>query len=79
VIKVYAVAMYSTPTVLLNAVSHTSLHSIASAFDRYPSFPDPSTRMTSFVLEMVYSASAEKIAGAIADSVKPRYDGAAGH
>eukprot|EP00986_Skeletonema_menzelii_P002129 scaffold591_cov104-Skeletonema_menzelii.AAC.1 len=70
VIKVYAVAMYSTPKVLLAANTHASLHDAARTFDATSS-------MTSFVLEMVYSAGAEKIAGAIAESVKPRYDGAA--
>jgi predicted lipase len=70
VIKVYAVAMYSTPKVLRNTNSHASLYDSARTFDTTLS-------MTSFVLEMVYSASAEKIAGAIAESVKPRYDGAA--
>jgi hypothetical protein len=71
VIKVYAVAMYSTPKVLLEAITHASLHNAARKFDSTSS-------MTSFVLEMVYSAGAEKIAGAIGESVKPRYDGAAG-
>jgi dGTP triphosphohydrolase len=66
VIKVYAVAMYSTPKVLRNTNSHDSARTF-----------DTTLSMTSFVLEMVYSASAEKIAGAIAESVKPRYDGAA--
>ncbi|KAL7452455.1 hypothetical protein ACHAWC_004178 [Mediolabrus comicus] len=68
VIKVYAVAMYSTPQVLTNATSHASLHDAARTFDS-------SSSMTSFVLEMVYSAGAEKIAGAIGESVKPRYNG----
>ncbi|KAL7449636.1 hypothetical protein ACHAWC_001675 [Mediolabrus comicus] len=68
VIKVYAVAMYSTPQVLTSATSHASLHDAARTFDS-------SSSMTSFVLEMVYSAGAEKIAGAIAESVKPRYNG----
>jgi hypothetical protein len=71
VIKVYAVAMYSTPNVLASASSSTTLHDSARTFDTSAS------SMTTFVLEMVYSASAEKIAGAIAESVKPRYDGAA--
>jgi hypothetical protein len=68
VIKVYAVAMYSTPQVLTSATSHASLHDAARTFDS-------SSSMTSFVLEMVYSAGAEKIAGAIGESVKPRYNG----
>jgi hypothetical protein len=68
VIKVYAVAMYSTPQVLTSATSHASLHDAARTFDS-------SSSLTSFVLEMVYSAGAEKIAGAIAESVKPRYNG----
>ncbi|KAL7450195.1 hypothetical protein ACHAWC_002152 [Mediolabrus comicus] len=68
VIKVYAVAMYSTPQVLVSATSHASLHDAARTFDS-------SSSMTSFVLEMVYSAGAEKIAGAISESVKPRHNG----
>ena len=68
VIKVYAVAMYSTPEVLVSAASSTTLHDAAKTFDTTSS-------RTSFVLEMVYSASAEKIAGAIAESVKPRHSG----
>eukprot|EP00577_Skeletonema_sp_RCC1716_P001680 CAMPEP_0113411076 /NCGR_PEP_ID=MMETSP0013_2-20120614/22049_1 /TAXON_ID=2843 ORGANISM="Skeletonema costatum, Strain 1716" /NCGR_SAMPLE_ID=MMETSP0013_2 /ASSEMBLY_ACC=CAM_ASM_000158 /LENGTH=1727 /DNA_ID=CAMNT_0000297359 /DNA_START=177 /DNA_END=5357 /DNA_ORIENTATION=+ /assembly_acc=CAM_ASM_000158 len=70
VIKVYAVAMYSTPNVLASAASSTTLRDAARTFD-------PTSSMTTFVLEMVYSAGAEKIARAIAESVKPRYGGAA--
>ncbi len=68
VVKVYAVAMYSTPTALVNAGSSTTLHEAARTFDA-------TSTMTSFVLEMVYSAGAEKIAGAIGESVKPRHSG----
>ncbi|KAL7528729.1 hypothetical protein ACHAXR_006225, partial [Thalassiosira sp. AJA248-18] len=67
IIKVYAVAMYSSPAVL-NAVSSAALETAARTFN----FSSP---VTSFVLEMVYSVDAEKIAGAIAESVKPRYNG----
>ncbi|KAL7548003.1 hypothetical protein ACHAWF_011279 [Thalassiosira exigua] len=67
IVKIYAVAMYSSPTVL-SAVSSATLGNAARSFG-------PMNPMTSFVLDMVYSASAEKIAGAIAESVKPRYSG----
>ena len=69
VVKIYAIAMYSEPRVLVSASS-----SLASLHDAARTFDSPMS-MTSFVLEMVYSAGAEKIAGAIAESVKPRYDG----
>ena len=69
VVKIYAVAMYSEAIVLASASSSpSSLHDAARTFDS-------STSMTSFVLEMVYSAGAEKVAGAIGESVKPRYSG----
>lgn len=69
IVKLYAVAMYSSAAVL-SASSPSSLNAVARAFG-------PSTPMTTFVLEMVYSVGAEKIAGAIAESVKPRYSGSA--
>jgi hypothetical protein len=69
VVKVYAVALYGSAS-LLSAVSPATLRAAARTFDA-------STPLTSFVLEMTYSASAEKIGGAIADSVKPRYNGPA--
>ncbi len=68
VVKVYAVAMYSAPKVLVNAGSSATLHEGARTFDS-------TSTTTSFVLEMVYSAGAEKIAGAIGESVKPRHSG----
>eukprot|EP00984_Skeletonema_dohrnii_P032206 scaffold25838_cov106-Skeletonema_dohrnii-CCMP3373.AAC.1 len=65
VVKIYAISMYSTPEVLASASSSpSSLHDAARTFDS-------STSMTSFVLEMLYSAGAEKIAAAIGESVKP--------
>ncbi|KAL7526000.1 hypothetical protein ACHAXR_001260, partial [Thalassiosira sp. AJA248-18] len=67
IIKVYAVAIYSSPAVL-NAVSSATLGSAARTFTS-------SVPSTSFLLEMVYSVGADKIAGAIAESVKPRYNG----
>ena len=67
IIKVYAVAMYSSPAVL-NAVSPSTLGNAARSFNSL-------SPTTSFVLEMVYSVGAEKIAGAIGESVKPRYRG----
>jgi hypothetical protein len=69
VVKVYAVALYGSASVL-NAVAPTTLRSVARTFDA-------STPITSFILEMTYSAGAEKIGGAIAESVKPRYNGPA--
>jgi len=68
IVKVYAVAMYSSAQVLVASSSQDTLHSAARSFDEL-------TPTTTFILEMVYSASAEKIAGAIAESVKPRYRG----
>ena len=67
IIKIYAVAMYASPAIL-NVVSPSTLGNAARTFN-------PSSPMTSFVLEMVYSIGAEKIASAIAESVKPRYGG----
>ena len=69
IVKLYAVAMYSSATVLNNTASSSSLHTAARTFD------SSTTPSTTFVLEMVYSVGAEKIAGAIAESVKPRYSG----
>jgi hypothetical protein len=79
IVSVYAVSMYSSPAVIEALSPYTqdksqkkdassALHVAARTFDSF-------TPTTVFVLEMVYSASAEKIASAIADSVKPRYDG----
>ncbi|EJK52538.1 hypothetical protein THAOC_28172 [Thalassiosira oceanica] len=68
IVKVYAVAMYSSPTVLLSATSSSSLGIAARTFS-------DSNNATTFQLEMVYSVSAEKIASAIAESVRPRYQG----
>jgi len=67
-IKVYAASMYSSAAVLSNASSQSNLRNAARSFDS-------SSPTTSFVLEMTFNASAEKIAGAIAESVKPRYNG----
>ena len=69
IVKVYAVAMYSSAQVLAASSSQDTLHLAARSFDE-------STPTTSFILEMVYSAGAEKIASAIAENVKPRYKGA---
>ena len=68
VIKVYAVAMYSSATVL-NNVSPSTLSSVAKSFDK------STTPTTTFVLEMIMGLGAEKIASAIAESVNPRYSG----
>eukprot|EP00984_Skeletonema_dohrnii_P015316 scaffold6590_cov69-Skeletonema_dohrnii-CCMP3373.AAC.1 len=65
VVKIYAISMYSEAIVLASASSSSSsLHDAARTFAS-------STSMTSFVLEMVYSAGAQKIAEAIGESVKP--------
>jgi len=61
IIKDYAVAMYSSPKVLV-AASSSSLGKAARSFT--PSSPT----MTTFILEMVYSVGAEKIASAIGES-----------
>ena len=71
VIKVYAVAMYSSPSVLNNAESPSALGNAARTFDSSGGTPTTTT----FVLEMIMGLGAEKIASAIAESVSPRYDG----
>jgi len=68
VIKVYAVAMYSSASVL-NNVSPKALSSATKTFDK------STTPTTTFVLEMIMGLGAEKIASAIAESVNPRYTG----
>ena len=70
IVKVYAVAMYSSPLVLqaLSKESTSVMRNAARSFS-------PASPSTTFVLEMTYSAGAEKIAGAIAESIKPRYNG----
>jgi len=67
IIKIYAVAMYSS-AVVINEATSKALGNTARSFDA-------STPVTSFVLEMVYSVGAEKIASALAESVRPRYGG----
>lgn len=80
IINIYGVAMYTSPAVL-EAVSafqrgkqkldaQNALRNAARSFDS-------ATPKTTFVLELVFKADAKTIAGAIADSVKPRYSGAA--
>ena len=63
-IKVYSIAMYSSPNVLA-AVSSGKMNEAAR------------TERTSFVLEMTFNVAAEKIAAAIAESIRPRYSGSA--
>jgi len=78
IINIYAVALYSSLSVL-EALSpfprgkqkkeaQTALRNAARTFG-------PSSPTTSFVLEMVFNADAQTIAGAIAEGVKPRYSG----
>ena len=67
--KVYAVAMYCSPSVLIRASSPASLAPAARSFNA------ALNQQTSFVLEMVYSATAHEIATAIAQSLKPRHQG----
>ena len=67
IIKLYAVAMYCTATVL-DAFSSMAVGNAAQ------SLGSPSA-VTTFVLEIVYGVGAEKIASAIAESVQPRYNG----
>ena len=61
IIKIYAVGMYGRAEVL-NNVSPSTLGNAARAFSQ-------SSPAVSFVLEMVYSVGAEKMADAIAESV----------
>ena len=78
IINVYAVAMYSFPSVLEAVAAfpkgqqqkeaQVALREAARTFNS-------STQTTSFVLSMVYKADAKTIAAAIADGVKPRYNG----
>jgi hypothetical protein len=80
IIKIYAVSMYASPSVL-NALSSlpsgkqhrkeaaAALRNAARLFD------NTSNAKTTFVLEMVYGADAKSIASAIGDSLKPRYGG----
>lgn len=78
IINVYAVGVYSSPSAM-EALSpypkgkqkleaQTALNNAARTFSA-------SSPKTSFVLEMTFTADAATIAGAIADSIKPRYDG----
>lgn len=78
IVKVYAVAMYCSSSVIeaLSPYPRDNRKDATKALRKLAQSFGPSTPVTSFVLEMVYSASAQKIAGAIAESVKPRYGGA---
>eukprot|EP00578_Thalassiosira_sp_NH16_P022768 CAMPEP_0181099468 /NCGR_PEP_ID=MMETSP1071-20121207/12675_1 /TAXON_ID=35127 /ORGANISM="Thalassiosira sp., Strain NH16" /LENGTH=1067 /DNA_ID=CAMNT_0023182131 /DNA_START=67 /DNA_END=3270 /DNA_ORIENTATION=+ len=78
IINVYAVAMYSSPSPI-EAIApfprgtnkkeaQLALRNAARTFDAF-------TPTTSFVLQMVFKADAQTIAGAIAEGVKPRYGG----
>lgn len=78
IINVYAVGVYSSPSAM-EALSgypkgkqkleaQTALNNAARTFSA-------SSPKTSFVLEMTFNADAATIAGAIAESIKPRYDG----
>ena len=79
IVSVYAVSMHSSAVVIdvlspfargknQRKDSPVALRPAAQNFGR-------STPISTFVLEIVYSVGAEKIAGAIAESVKPRYGG----
>mmetsp|Transcript_10705 Transcript_10705/g.22994 ORF Transcript_10705/g.22994 Transcript_10705/m.22994 type:complete len:1161 (+) Transcript_10705:103-3585(+) len=77
IIKVYHVGMYCSSSAL-EALSPTSAGKDAqtalwNAVRRF----DASSPTASFILRMVLKADAQTISGAIADSVKPRYDGSA--
>ncbi|EJK62560.1 hypothetical protein THAOC_16823 [Thalassiosira oceanica] len=67
--KIYAVAMYSPPSVLIRASSPASLASTVRSFN------NELNPKTIFVLEIVYSATANEIAAAIAQSLQPRHQG----
>lgn len=77
IINVYSVAMYSSVSVLEAVSVYTrkqkqeaqmALRDAARSFDVL-------SPMTTFVLQMTFKADGKTIAGAIADSVKPRYGG----
>ncbi|KAL7551741.1 hypothetical protein ACHAWF_014928 [Thalassiosira exigua] len=79
IINVYSLAMYASSRVLASlspyakgkkADAQAALRDAARTFDA-------SSPATTFVLEMVFKADAQAIAGAIAEGVKPRYDGSA--
>ncbi|KAL7489447.1 hypothetical protein ACHAW6_015053 [Cyclotella cf. meneghiniana] len=80
IINIYSVAMYASPSVL-QAVSvfssekekkeaQVALRDAARTFDE-------TAPTTAFVLVMVSNADGKNIAAALADGVKPRYDGSA--
>ena len=78
IINVYAVGVYSSPSAMeaLSPYSkgkqkkeaQTALNNAARTFSA-------SSPKTSFVLEMTFKADSATLAGAIADSIKPRYEG----
>ena len=78
IINIYAVAMYSSPSTFeaLSPFSRGKQKKEAQMILRNAARTfGPSSPATTFVLEMTFKADAETIAGAIADSVKPRYSG----
>eukprot|EP00956_Cyclotella_meneghiniana_P044794 scaffold336271_cov99-Cyclotella_meneghiniana.AAC.1 len=77
IINVYSVAMYSSVSVLEAVSVYTKQQKEEAQIalrDAARSF-DASSPITTFVLQMTFKADGKTIAGAIADSVKPRYGG----
>jgi len=78
IISIYAVAMYASPLVIraLSRLPKRGSHDDARATlrDAARTF-DALSHTTSFVLNMVYKVDAKTIATAIADGVKPRFNG----
>ena len=77
IINVYSVAMYSSVSVLEAVSVYTKKQKQEAQMalrDAARSF-DVLSPMTTFVLQMTFKADGKTIAGAIADSVKPRYGG----
>lgn len=80
ILNIYAVGLYSSISVLQSLSPFPNGEKSSSARKALTqaarSF-DPSSPMTSLVLNMVFKADAQTIAGAIAEGVKPRYKGPA--
>lgn len=75
IINVYAVAMYTSPSTLASVATLSKGKEAQAALrDSARSF-NPTTPMTSFVLEMTFKADGKTIGEAIGEGVKPRYSG----
>jgi hypothetical protein len=79
ILNIYAVAVYSSSSAVETLIPFTKgkqqrKEALAALRNAARTF-GPSTCTTSFVLQMVYKVDAKTIAGAIAESIKPRYVG----